>query len=88
MSETKKYVTKLIKCPRCFRLIELKGYSKTSINCAMEDLYIKVEYHLNNTCFFRYSKHEKTKVPVSVSVSTETENKLKTEWEDNHFFLL
>lgn len=88
MNERKRYKTQLIKCPKCFQLVELKGVSDISLRCAMEDLYVKVEYHLNYQCFFRGRNSKKEKSSIFVSICTEKDNKFNTQWEDNHYFLL
>lgn len=86
MNEIKKYKAKLIKCPKCYQLLEIEGVSIKSINCAMEDLYLKIKSHLLYGCFVTCTN--KKKVHVSISTTTEKDLKIKTEWQDNNFFLI
>ena len=90
MNEVKKYKAKIVKCPKCYQILELEGVSKKSIHCAMQDLYVKIESHLSSMCFSRNgNKNERIKVPISISTTTETTfYKIKTECEDNNFLLL
>jgi hypothetical protein len=80
------YKVKIIKCPRCHNLLQLEAISKVSKRFAMQDLYLKMNYHLTNTCIVTRSSRQK--VPVSVITVTDRDRTSKWDWDDTNFFIV
>lgn len=81
------FKARIVKCPKCYQLLEYEGTSEISANSAVHDLYEKVTSHLTERCFSRNSKG-RNKVPIVIVTKYEKENSTFSEFDSNNLLIV
>ena len=72
------------KCPHCENVVNLQGESKVSEQCAVTDVFYKIEDHMKNKCITGKVRKE---TELNIMTRSTYDNSTMSEWRSDKMLL-